>query len=271
MSHDIAAPPNDNLSMQNALIEVVGRKDIDPDRLEKFIDLQIKMEDRQAKKTFNQALSKFQGDCPIIKKTKKINFKAKSGQTTKYNYSPLDEIVFIAKPFLKSCGLSFTFNVKVNNNQQDAELVTTVAHLDGHEKIFSYFFPILHDDARMNLSQRRKSAITYAKRAALENALGIVTAEEDDDARRTLDEPESLISPEGVSEIKNILAEIEKPEEDYLVHCKRVFRVSIEFFEELTIGEAETALKQLRMIRKNLDATRRKEAEKKEAETNIEF
>lgn len=217
--------------IQIALMNVMQNKDIDPDRLEKFLDLQIKMEDRQAKRSFSEALAGFQGDCPIIKKIKKIDFSAGSGNKVKYNYSPLDEIVYVIKPHLKTWGLSFSFNIK--KSDQDHELLTTVRHSAGYSEETSYFFPPLHDDKRMNQSQRAKSAITYAKRAALENALGLVTAEEDDDARRALDLP---ITEEQIKQIESLIKSTKTETSKFLEFIKA------EKLEDLSEFEAKRAI-----------------------------
>ena len=172
-----------------ALEKIVTNPDISPERLEKFLDLQTKMEDRQAQIAFNKALSNFQGECPILKKNKTVDFTAKSGNRTKYNYCPLEEIVRTVRPLLKKYGLSFSFDT--DGGEHSSVLKTTISHLDGHSKTSNYSFPTLHDDTRMNGSQRRKSALTFAKRAGLESALGIITGESDDDARAASDNLDS--------------------------------------------------------------------------------
>jgi hypothetical protein len=225
--------------IQSALIEIVKRKDIDPDRLEKFLDIQIKMEERQQKKLFQEALSNFQKSCPIIVKRKQVKFTSKSGSTTQYNYSPLDEIVAIIKPFLASNGLSYSFDI-VKLDKDQSELVTTIYHSGGHEKTSSYFFYNLHDDARMNQSQRAKSSITFAKRAGLENALGLVSAESDDDARRATDTMATTLMIDEIEDlIKNTGADRE-----------RIFNyLKVSNLEDLTINEAKSAILLLRQKR----------------------
>lgn len=182
------------LNVQDALLKVVQRSDIDPERLEKFFDLQIKMENRQREQEFNEALSGFQGECPVIPKSKKVKF-----NTTSYEYAPLDEIVHIIKPFLSKYGLSYSFDTRSEGST--TTLITTIFHKGGHSKQYYYTFDSVGDGGQMNGQQRRKSAMTYAKRAGLENALGIVTAGEDDDARRSSETPASKIQIETIKEL----------------------------------------------------------------------
>lgn len=238
MSNELALKEKDEgaLTIQDALLEIVQRTDIDPDRLEKFLDLQIKMEERQQKQAFQKALAGFQKECPVIPKTRKINFQSNSGKTTKYNYSPLDEIVSIIKPIMAKWGLSYSFDINKGASDQD-ELITTVYHEDGFEKSFSYFFFALHDDTRMNQSQRVKSSITYAKRAGLENALGIVTAEEDDDARRAVDTP---VSDEQIKTINKLMEKTNTGEKRLLAFLK------VDSLDELSAYDAKKAIKALK-------------------------
>jgi hypothetical protein len=225
-------------SMEEALVHIVQRKDIDPDRLEKFLDLQIRMEKRQAEQAFNEALAKFQGECPIIKKNRKIDFTSKSGSSTKYDYAPLDEIIHIIKPLLSKNGLSYTFDVVAG--EFVSVLKTTISHQLGHSKDFTYSFDTIHDDQRMNISQRRKSALTYAKRAGLENALGIVTAGEDDDARRT---SETAITEDQINQIKELIVVAKVTPQQFSDRFK------VKEIEELSFSGAKKAINALKTRR----------------------
>ena len=137
------------LEIQSAILQIVQRTDIDPERLEKFLDLQFKAEAKQAATAFQQALAGFQGDCPIIVRTKKINFTSKTGNTTKYNYSPLDEIVHVIKPILTKWGFSYTFDIKTTQDPQTNELVTKIYHSQGH----SEFFVLLQQSPRRSTNE----------------------------------------------------------------------------------------------------------------------
>ena len=211
--------------IQLALLDIVKRPDVDPERLEKFLDLQVKMEERQAEKAYNVAMLGFQADCPIIVRTKKVDFASKSGGRTKYDYAPLDEIVHIIKPHLKNWGLAYSFNVKQSTQNGLAELITIITHSSGHSERYSHFFDPLHDDSRMNKSQRLKSALSYAKRAGLESALGLITQGEDDDAKRSVDIP---VTQEQIDEIKKLIDKTCTKESEVLKFCR------VDKFEELS-------------------------------------
>lgn len=237
---ELIKPEGDKLTqneqIQNALMEVVKNPEIDPVRLEKFLDLQIKMEDRQNLQAFNDSFAKFQEECPIIPKTKKVAF----GKVD-YSYAPLDEMVYLIKPIMGKNGLSFSFNLASEDSMMI--LTTIISHKNGCTKDFQYFFNPLHDDARMNDSQRRKSAITFAKRSALENALGIVTAECDDDARRAIDNP---ITNEQLETINSLMKTTDTTEASLLNYLK------VENLGLLNATEAKKTINSLNAKRSSL-------------------
>lgn len=218
-----------------ALLSVIENENIDPERLEKFLELQFRYKAEQAKDAFNQAMAGFQGDCPVIRKTKHTKFESKNNNKVDYKYSPLDEIVYVAKPHLQKWGLSFSWNIKILD-QNTHELVTTIRHADGHSETFSHFFNPLHDDNRMNQSQRVKSALTYAKRAGLESALGIVTTEDDDDAKRALDK---VISTDQLNSIETLLGQTNTDRGQFLEYMK------VDDFTQLSEYEAKKAIRAL--------------------------
>ena len=186
------------VSMQSALLAVVQNPDIDPARLKEFLDLQIQMENRQAKSDFKKALSGFQSECPIIPRNKSVEF-----GNTKYDYSPLENIVFLIKPILQKWGLSYSFDIENTDDKEQNKLVTIINHSGGHSEKFRYFFNPVSDNTKMSINQRTKSSSTFAKRVGLENALGIVNAGEDNDC---VSDTAAVMLPSQLDQI-NLLVE----------------------------------------------------------------
>jgi hypothetical protein len=225
----LAKKPDDSI-----LLEMVKRTDIDPDRLEKFMELQFKMEAKQAEREFNAALAAFQGECPIIEKSKNVSFKS-----VNYDYSPIEEIAAVVKPILQKYDLSYSFDIEEASEKDKMKLITKIRHASGHCEKTSYFFNKYHDDDRMNLSQRAKSSITFAKRAALENALGLTTAKDAD----ADDPPTGEATKEQLAEIKSLLFETKSDEVRFLSFIKA------ESVEKMTFAQAITALHALKQKR----------------------
>jgi hypothetical protein len=225
------APPQQ--TMESAIIELVQRKDIDPERLEKFLDMQERMEDRQANKALTAALSAFQRDCPIINKTKKAH---------NSTYAPLDEIVHVIKPILAKHGLSFNFNTKKSGDTTSI-ITTTIRHVEGGIYQSEYEYLSADDGGKMNSAQKLKSALTYARRAAIELALGLVTQEEDDDAKRAVGNP---ITDNQIVIINDLMVATDTTPESLYKYLR------IESLDSLSVIEADNAISVLKQKRKAL-------------------
>ena len=220
----------EEFSMQDALMRVCQDETINPERLEKFLDLQIKMEERQNEKDLNAALANFQAECPIIPKTKK-------GHNS--DYAPLDEIVYLIKPILNKHGLSFSFTTDEKTNEEK-EMTVIVRHKSGGSYESKSTFPSLDSTKSMNNSQRARSANSYAKRTALENALGIVSAGVDDDAGRSVDNP---ITDDQIEKINTLLGQTKTDLKKFTSHLK------VNNLGELSEYEAKKGISQLKQKR----------------------
>lgn len=69
-------------------------KNVSVDTVEKLLAMRRELQEEWAKRRFDEAMSTFQGECPVIEKTKKVDFTSKrTGSRTTYAYAPLDAIV----------------------------------------------------------------------------------------------------------------------------------------------------------------------------------
>lgn len=155
--------------------------------MERLFALRKEVKAEIAREAFTAALAKFQGDCPTIEKAKQIF--DKHGKP-RYKYAPLDVIVDQVREALRSAQLSYTTDVI-----QEASFVTAVCkitHVMGHSETSSFKVPI-DNDAYMSAPQKFAAALTFAKRYAFCNALGILTGDEDTDAAP--EEPEVKTPP----------------------------------------------------------------------------
>lgn len=148
--------------------------------LEKLLSMHERMEASAAKKAFFEALSAFQSDCPVIAKDKTATVTTQGGSSYQYSYAPLESIVQAISPSLRTHGLSVRFDARFDS---DAQVVTCIVnHRDGHSERSEFRAPLNPMARAMNPTQQAASALTYGRRYALLNALGIVVGGEDDDA-----------------------------------------------------------------------------------------
>jgi ERF superfamily len=153
--------------------------------LESLLAMRERLKAERAREAYFSALSAFQAACPVIPKSKAVY--NKDGRTVRYHYAPLGEIVRKVAPLLTGHGLSFRFDATFEAAPPAQVVTCTVYHLLGHSEASTFRSPI-EQEAYMNEIQRSGSSLSYGKRYALCNALGIV-ADEDDDGVASGNEP----------------------------------------------------------------------------------
>lgn len=145
--------------------------------LKELFELQKRVKAERAKAGFVEAMSLFQSKAPIIEKDKKVL--NKDGRSVRYTYAAIDSIVKqIQKPLAES-GLSYRWETKQEG--KDITAICIVTHVLGHSER-SEFTVSVDTEGFMTAPQKSASALTFAKRYSLCNALGISTGDEDTDA-----------------------------------------------------------------------------------------
>ncbi len=155
--------------------------------LEKLLVMRKELKGEHAKEAFIAAMANFQRECPVIIKDKVVN--DKYGKL-RYKYAPMDSIVNQVREYIGKNGLSYT--IDVNNENGILTAIVKITHILGHSETSSFQVPI-DKDGFMSAPQKYAAASTFAKRYALNNALGILTGDEDTDA--VLDEEVAVPTP----------------------------------------------------------------------------
>lgn len=148
--------------------------------LERLFDLRAKVKAEAAAEAFVEALGAFQQACPTIKKTKKVI--NKDGHSVRYQFAPLDAISAQIKTPMRVAGLSYSWDTK--HEEGHMKVTCKITHILGHFETSTLEIPI-DKEGFMTAPQKYASAQTFAKRYTLVNALGITTADEDDDSLST--------------------------------------------------------------------------------------
>lgn len=193
------------------LVQLAQSDKLNVDMLERLIALQERATERNARDAFNEALSAFQEECPQIGRTAKAKFANRAGTNHEYNYAPLDEVARVIRPILKRHGLSYTWDMEV---QQAGflKVTTTVRHVEGHFQSSSFVVPT-ETNAAMSAQQKYGAATTYAQRRSLTAALGITTADEDTDGAGVDPDP---ITPEQEATINALGREVNMNADKFL-------------------------------------------------------
>jgi len=97
-----------------------------------------------------------------------------------YSYAAFEDIWRVVKPILTRNAIAVTFDTCPAESMLS---VTCKVRVGIHVETSSLVLPIPAATARCNATQAMASATSYGKRYALCSALGIVTADEDDDGQ----------------------------------------------------------------------------------------
>lgn len=178
-----------------ALIAKAIDAQVPVDTLERLLAMRADLKREEAREAFFAALARFQAAVPHIDKSRSANIKTRTGASFSYRYADLAGIQRAIAPALEQCGLSVTFDTAA---APSGFLVScAVHHVLGHQLTASFPVPVAAAD-RMSAAQAAGSALTYGRRYALCAALGIVTAEDDDDAQATDQAPFDGRAPSNV-------------------------------------------------------------------------
>lgn len=183
-----------------------------PETLEKLVALQERMMAHDARSQFVAALSDFQARCPVIVKRKAV--KDRGGRLL-YSFAPLEDIIAQVRPLLCELGLSYSFDTETYD---DGRLVVTciIRHAAGHaeETVFSVPATQGHNT---NAAQNAGIQMTYGKRYAFTGALGITTADTDEDGNSEKLKP---ISADKAADLLALVDEVGANLDQFLVYLR---------------------------------------------------
>jgi len=178
----VKEPATQGVMTPEALMSQAISEKVPVDVLERLMAMRKELKDEQAREMFAQDMADFQSNCPVITKGKGVLNKDKS--SVRYKYAPLEEIIEQTREVRKAHGFSHSFDTLVSTEEKNNEVsvICTVKHRLGHTEQSTFKVPT-DPQAFMNAPQKFASAMTYAKRYAFINAMGITLGGEDDDAR----------------------------------------------------------------------------------------
>lgn len=170
--------------------------------MERLVELQERMEDRQAGKDFAGAMADFQMECPDIPKSKKVRIITGKGTQLAWDFAPIDKIMNTIRPVLHKHGLSVTWDSETA--EQKIKGIATITHRSGHSKTASFGMPV---DASgvMGTSHKHASALSFVIRRAVLLVLGIVTADDADSDNDMVDDEK--ISDEQALDLQALIDE----------------------------------------------------------------
>lgn len=161
-----------------AIIQVIERAavnpDVDIDKMERLLQMQERILDREAKSEYTRALAKMQPELPVIEERGEI----KIGQGAAQKYARWEDINQAIIPILSQRGFALSFRCGTTENQ--ITVTGILSHEGGHSEETTLALP-LDNSGSKNSVQAVGSSTSYGKRYTAILLLNLTSGGEDDD------------------------------------------------------------------------------------------
>lgn len=184
----------------SSILEVISRAASDPavdiDKLERLMQMQERMQARQAAQQFAEDLSQMQTELPSIGE--------RGNAANRYTYALWEDINAAIKPVMARFGFALSFRTDFS----DGIAVTGVlTHLSGHSEQTTIKLPA-DNSGNKPAVQAVASSVSYGKRYTAGALLNLTSHGEDDDAFAASVTPEQAKAGEWIEAI----SEMDSPE-----------------------------------------------------------
>ncbi|MDX1117062.1 ERF family protein [Sinorhizobium medicae] len=229
VKHDQAPAPVPAVSESAAIIQVIERAAMNPsvdiDKMERLLQMQERIMERQAKASYMAALAEMQPDLPEIPENGKGHGNIK--------YALWEDINELIKPVLGEHGFSLSFRT----GQADGKIIVTgvLSHRDGHSEETTMHLPTDTSGSK-NAVQAVGSSTSYGKRYTAQALLNLTSRGDDDDGKAA---GVKLISEEQRRELETIIS---KAEIDVAGFCAWAEVDSLAAISAANFGKAKQAL-----------------------------
>jgi hypothetical protein len=174
-----------------AMMERLAMADnVDVLKIEKMMDLQERILDRNAKQSYMADFSQMQPELPSVER--------KGTAHNDKKYAKYEDVVNAVRPHLGKFG--FGFSHKVNQTDAKIEVICTLTHRSGYSES-THFVAAADASGSKNAVQAVGSTISYGKRYTLLALLGIATEDEDTDGDVFITEEQVLSLNSRLDEI----------------------------------------------------------------------
>jgi hypothetical protein len=201
---------------ETAFIEIIAAAVNNPaiianvDALSKLLDMQERMQAREAERLYNDALSRIQVECPQIQKAGEIL--NKTGKLIS-RYILNEDLDVVLRPLMHDNGFAFQLSEVVDGPALSANMrvfAGTVKHRSGHSVTLYKRMPFDKSDYRTE-AQSESSTTTLARRQLLRMHFNIVGKGEDNDGADT-----ALITDDQAKDIDTLLSEVKGDKASFL-------------------------------------------------------
>jgi len=228
--------------MGGGLLAVIERAARDPnvdiDKMERLIEMQERVQRRNAEVAFYDALAVMQPQLPVI--TEKGGIKDRSGKIQS-TYALWEDINEAISPILSDHGFSLTFKGRT----EDGKFITVgiLAHRDGHRETTEVELPADNSGSK-NAVQAIGSAKSYGKRYAAFDLLNITTRGADDDGKAAGNA--QAVNADQIAEMRQLMKVKNQNESKFVAYIASSARYAVEKLEDIHAADFGAAMNVLR-------------------------
>lgn len=226
----------------NGMVSMMERLALNPDlpveKLEKLLDMQLRIRAMEAETAFNAAMTAAQSEM------RRVSADANNPQTnSKYaSYGQLDRAL---RPIYTKHGFSVSFDEGAAPSPDAVLALAYVSHAGGHTRTYRKTMPIvttgIKGNAMMTATHGAAAAGSYAKRYLLKDIFNVAIGEDDNDGNPPKGEP---ISDKQVADLNALLDEVKADRAKFLKWA------GVEKVEDIPVKIYPTCVKQLEAKRK---------------------
>lgn len=234
-------------SFLQVIMEAAANPACDATKMKALLEMQERIEDRNARKAFTVAFNNLQFELPIIDKDGMIDHgegvTARGNRKLKTKYSTYPHLMEICGPLLKKHGFTFSNTVEPSEDGTKLVIVGYLDHVDGHSRTTR--FPLTLDTSGgKNNQQGAGSSQQYGMRYNLIAMLNIVSRAKQDTDNDGFQQKDSAGDPILITEEQAV--KLREAVEDCGVDSasfKKKFKIGTHELSKLPASEFENALK----------------------------
>lgn len=174
--------------------------------IEKLMDLHERVQNREAKQAYYEALLQFQAACPPIPKTRTGKVEKDGVKVYSWDYADLQTVENVIRPHLRAAGLTYQFDQETKEGR--VEVIVVLAHRLGHVERFRFECPEGDPRSKVTPQQQAGKANTYGKRQALVSALGLPHCGKDTDGGEPEGAPIDKITDDQLLHLEDMVKEV---------------------------------------------------------------
>lgn len=199
----------------NPMVALIEKALINPelpvDRLEKLLDMQIRVRDDEARRAYFEDMSKCQQNMPVI-----IKDKERTAGPVKGNYASIDQMIKQCLAIASDFGFSISFDNPPSTKDGWVYVTAECQHKLGFSKLFTMDSPY-DNTGNKSPVHAKASAVTYCKRYLLAMIFCLATGDDDDanmasnyDAPKKQYKPQQAIPVEIPTSIPAMISMLQK-------------------------------------------------------------